>query len=63
MKRNVLFLVIIAFVLLGCSVLHLGLTNVQAANSQAAILFKEFRLPRLLSALVAGAGQDAGDSC
>jgi iron complex transport system permease protein len=56
MKRNVLFLFIIAFVLLGCSMLHLGLTNVQAANSQAAILFKEFRLPRLLSALVAGAG-------
>lgn len=55
-RKGILFIGLALVFLLSC-VLHMELTKVQFSNpAQAAILWWEFRFPRLISALVAGAG-------
>ncbi|MEY4804411.1 MAG: hypothetical protein RL331_930 [Bacteroidota bacterium] len=57
MNRKGLLLCLLALVLLLSCFLHIQLTEVSSASTaQANVLWSEFRFPRLISALVAGAG-------
>ena len=57
MKRKELFLSVLALVLVLSCFAHMQLTQVRFSSAvQANVLWWEFRLPRLISALVAGAG-------
>lgn len=57
MNRKGLLLLLLALVLLLSSFLHIQLTEVSSVSAaQANVLWSEFRFPRLISALVAGAG-------
>lgn len=56
MKRTTYLLIILLIATLGMLALHIVLTEVVSNEISAAILWQEFRLPRLLSAIIAGAG-------
>lgn len=57
MNRKGILLCLLALVLLLSCFLHIQLTEVSSASTaQANVLWSEFRFPRLISALVAGAG-------